>query len=235
MRAVGILWEGRSPVDGAPIVAIATDGSRNPKTGPMIQVWILRRDVPPHEAARDGRDASVCGACPLRYREGVGRACYVTPFRAPLVVWRCYRRGDYGRLRPEALRGRRVRWGAYGDPAMLPAGLVQACNRLAAGWSGYTHQWAQRWAAWTRGVFMASVETPRGESAARGRGWGTFRAGAPDGSDMGGAMHCPSDATGGAVTCAECGACDGRAHAVFIPAHGQGAGLVPAARLSRAA
>jgi len=63
------LWRGASRLDGAPIVAIATGlaaPSSNPKTGPMVQTWILRADVAPHEAQRDGRDASVCGDCPLR-------------------------------------------------------------------------------------------------------------------------------------------------------------------------
>jgi len=64
-----ILYEGPSRIDGAPIVAIATgldDPSSNEKTGPMIQTWIMRSDIPPHVAQSSGDDASVCADCKLR-------------------------------------------------------------------------------------------------------------------------------------------------------------------------
>lgn len=62
-----ILWEGKSPFDGAPIVLIATGyarPSKNTKTGALLQTWILRQDVAPHDAVASGADASVCGDCP---------------------------------------------------------------------------------------------------------------------------------------------------------------------------
>ena len=40
----GILWEGESPLTGAPIVAIATP-TVNRKTGPMVQVCPLANRV----------------------------------------------------------------------------------------------------------------------------------------------------------------------------------------------
>lgn len=64
-----ILYEGPSVLDGAPIVAVLTglkDKSKNPKTGPMLQVWIMRSDIAPHLAQQSGQDDSVCGDCPLR-------------------------------------------------------------------------------------------------------------------------------------------------------------------------
>jgi len=231
VRPHGILWEGLSPLDGAPIVAIATCGTNNRKTGDMVQVWILRRDVEPHTAVRSGQDRSICGDCPMRSKEGfTGRGCYVQVPQAPFSVYRAYKRGSYRPVYPEAFKGRYVRWGAYGDPAMLPHWLVQACNASATGWTGYTHQWRYEWSEWARGTFMASVETPKGEEAARRAGWGTFRAGRVDGSDIGRAVLCPSE---GGAQCADCRMCDGRDVAVFIPAHGPGAAVVPAERLSR--
>jgi hypothetical protein len=56
-------------IDGEPIVVIATGfkrSSANPKTGDMLQTWILRRDVAPFAAIHNGADASICGDCPLR-------------------------------------------------------------------------------------------------------------------------------------------------------------------------
>ena len=48
-----IFYRGPSMLDGAPIVAIATDSS-NSKTGGMVQTWILRADIDPVTAARNG-------------------------------------------------------------------------------------------------------------------------------------------------------------------------------------
>lgn len=86
-----ILYGGASMIDGAPIVCVATFGSRNPKTGDMVQTWIMRSDISPTEAAHAGRDASVCGSCALRGAVVDGRN-----------------------------KGRVVRAGSYGDPAAVP-------------------------------------------------------------------------------------------------------------------
>jgi hypothetical protein len=209
----------------------------------MVQVYILRRDVPPLEAVARGKDLSACGPCPLRSRRGAkGRACYVNLGRGPRSVWLAYRARRYPLLydvlpdgsaavRAEVFAGEKVRWGAYGDPAMLPEGLVASVNAVAAFHVGYTHQWRVPWARWTRGVFMASVETQAQEARAHALGWGTFRAGRRDGSDVGAATLCDNVATG--ATCAECGACDGRRASIYVPAHGTGASWIPAERLAR--
>lgn len=64
-----VLWEGPSKLDGAPIMIVLTglvDASDNEKTDDMIQSWIMRRDVAPHDAVRTGEDVSVCGGCTQR-------------------------------------------------------------------------------------------------------------------------------------------------------------------------
>ena len=61
-----VIYEGPSLIDGAPIVVIATGlvrKSRNPKTGWMIQTWIMRADIAPNIALRKRLDRSVCGDC----------------------------------------------------------------------------------------------------------------------------------------------------------------------------
>ena len=69
-RLLGVvLYEGPSLLDGQPIVVIATGLARlsaNPKTGDMVQTWVLCRDVDPFAAIHNGQDVSVCGDCPLR-------------------------------------------------------------------------------------------------------------------------------------------------------------------------
>ena len=53
----------------APLVAIATgflDPSENPKTGPMVQVYVIREDMNPAEAVATGASKSVCNDCALQ-------------------------------------------------------------------------------------------------------------------------------------------------------------------------
>jgi hypothetical protein len=229
----GILWEGPSPLDGAPIVAISVWSDANRKTGKCAQVYILRSDQSPIDAIHSGDDVSICGHCCMRSPHGyAGRGCYVQVGNGPLSVYRTYLAGKYQRIAPELFAGVTVRWGAYGDPAMLPEQVVLAVNAHAAAHLGYTHQWRLPFAQWTRGVLMASVETLAQEKKAHALGWGTFRAGASDGSDTGeNAVVCANERTG--ITCAECGVCDGRQLRIVIPAHGWGARSVPANRLLR--
>jgi len=95
-----ILYTGPSMLDGSPIVVIATAGSNNVKTGPMIQTWILRADLDPVEAKHAGADSSVCGQCP--HRHFLGGSCYVQPYQAPRSIWYSWWKGNYDG--PEAER-----------------------------------------------------------------------------------------------------------------------------------
>ena len=61
-----VIQRGLSPIDGKPFVVIMTMESKNRKTGNMIQVWIMRDDIDPVEAVREGDDYSICGKCPHR-------------------------------------------------------------------------------------------------------------------------------------------------------------------------
>ena len=47
-----VLHEGESPFDGRLIVSIATLHSSNRKTGDMVQVWILPKDINPLDAVK---------------------------------------------------------------------------------------------------------------------------------------------------------------------------------------
>lgn len=228
-----ILYEGPSMLDGAPIVAIATgtnNPSRNPKTGPMIQVWILRADLDPVSAVSQGADASICGHCPHRGDgNGKARSCYVNVFAAPGNVYRTFRDGGYLKVpafeAAEIFRGRMVRLGAYGDPAAVPFGIVAEALSHAAGWTGYTHQWRNVFvpAEWSRFV-MASCDCEADKLEAKNAGWRTFRV-----RLEGEALHkreiaCPaSDEAGKRTTCFDCALCGGltkRAADIAIIVHG---------------
>lgn len=227
-----VLYEGPSLIDGGPIVALASWRSTNRKTGDVPQVWILRQDVPPLDATRDGSDRSICGDCPLRGRviggRNVGRACYVVVGHAPTSVWLAYRRGAYRRVGRAQLgrlfAGAFVRLGAYGDPAAVPIAVWRAMLRHARGWTAYTHQWRE--GARLQALAMASCETERDARDARALGYRVFRVTPPGASSLPGHASCPASAEQGQrLTCLECGSCNGgdpaaRPH-VQIRVHGQ--------------
>ena len=229
-----IVWEGRSPVDGAPIVMLMTMSSSNRKTGDMVQTWILRQDVDPVEAVRVREDVSVCGSCVHRGDpvSGRGRSCYVNVGQAPLSVWRSYQRGVYRRFTRKdwhLLSGRKIRFGAYGDPGLVPLDRLTLLAGLSDGWTGYTHQWRDIDAGYAD-FLMASADCVEDRRAARGMGYRSFYV-APRGTTSAeGAVLCLSEARG--TSCLDCLACAGTrgtgrvAVDIFIGAHGSGAKYV---------
>jgi hypothetical protein len=119
-----VLYDGPSMLDGKPIVVVATLNSANAKTGNMVQTWIIRSDVHPLDALDTGGDYSICGTCPHRKR-----TCYVNVSQAPSAVYRTYKAGKYptfdATLHAGLFMGRKVRLGAYGDPAAAPFEVMQ--------------------------------------------------------------------------------------------------------------
>lgn len=217
-----ILFEGKSLIDGAPIVVIATDSSKNVKTGGMVQTWIMRQDVAPHEALKTGQDVSVCGDCP--HRPVNGGSCYVTVFQAPLAVWKAYKRGVYGLAAPGDYAGRMVRVGSYGDPAAVPFHVWEGFTAGAAGVTGYTHQW-RNCQPELASVCMASCDRPEERQEAKDKGFRTFRVRLETEQVQGREVICPASAEGGhKVTCSQCKACNGnrtgRKGDIVIIAHG---------------
>lgn len=227
-----ILYEGKSRLDGAPIVVIATGlngSSGNRKTGDMIQTWIIRSDLHPLEALRGGDDTSICGDCPHRSKASGGTsACYVNVSQAPTSIWNAYKRGTYGPVDWSRFAGRSIRFGAYGDPTAAPLALWRKLGKLSASNTGYTHQW--RKFPGYRGLLMASVDTPAEALDARGKGWRTFRVRTAAQPLQPGEFVCPASAEAGKrLVCAECTACDGNRRgekraSVAIVAHGVWAG-----------
>jgi hypothetical protein len=226
-----IIFEGPSLVDGAPVAVIVTENTRNAKTGNMLQTWIIRTDVPPHHAAADGRDESICGDCALRKDPETGkRRCYVKVYQAPLAVYKAYHRGRYTRADARTVgKGRLVRIGSYGDPATVPAGIWHALASKAIGRTGYTHQHSharepvRENAEALRGLVMASVETPEQAETVAERGWRTFRVRLPSEPLLSRERTCPASYEAGArVQCATCRACDGatRGNRIAIMDHG---------------
>jgi len=227
-----ILQRGISPIDGHPFVVILTMNSGNRKTGNMPQVWILREDVDPVTAVKTGEDLTICGNCPHRKQADGTRSCYVNPGQAPLSVWRAYHAGRYRpdlhcMEAPDAVRGRRIRFGAYGDPALINRGVFRILSEAADGHTAYTHQWREPWAQWARGKMQASCDGLADYLEASAHGWKTFRVTPKDASAEQG-KQCPATVAGSAAQCVTCALCDGAKADVWVQAHGSGARYVAA-------
>ncbi len=212
-------------------VVIATGFTRrtaNAKTGDMIQVWVLVRSDDPVKAHKLGLDKHNCGNCPLRGRPAtatkpaIQATCYVNKGQAPLNVWRTWKRGGYPQLESDELfRGRKVRWGAYGDPIYIPLPLIARISALASGWTGYTHQWRNPLYKAYADFIMASVEDATGQLDAVNRKWRTFRVKRDWQPSFSDEVTCPNTTHG--VQCADCGLCRGNsrhAKSVVIDVHG---------------
>lgn len=239
------LYDGPSLIDGAPVIAIAiTSKSRNQKTGPMVQTYILRQDVSPVEANRTGLDHSICGNCPLKgtphnlpgRKEAIGRACYVDLSKGPTVVYRAWQRGIYPNARGhDAIAAiganRMVRLGAYGDPAAIPSYVWESLVSKATGHTAYSHQSDIPSADFRPDLYMQSADTLEQAESAWRQGNRTFRV-VSDIRDMvrGREILCPASKEAGyRTTCADCRLCGGaavRAKSIAIVAHGKGARLV---------
>jgi hypothetical protein len=207
------LWRGPSAWDGAPIVVLATFQSANRKTGNMVQSFILRTDAKPTDAVRNGMDASICGSCIHRYDPVTGmRTCYVNVGQSVNAVYRAWSGGKYPRISPidaaHLVRGRRIRLGAYGDPAMVPDQVWRDFLRLSSGHTGYTHQW--KTASNYRDLCMASVDNDAEARLAWSMGWRTFRVRESSDAVIPGEVTCPASKEGNNRTqCERCMLCSG--------------------------
>lgn len=228
-----VIDKGLSPIDGKPYVAILTVKSTNRKTGDMAQVFILRDDINPVEAVNTGEDYSICGNCPHRKQPNGSRSCYVNVGQAPNSVWKAYKRGAYKLLwlheeLESALKGRKIRWGAYGDPAIIDPKTVKYLNSLAIGHTGYTHQWTAEFAQEFKGIYQASCDGFNDYLKASDMGWKCFVVVSKDATPKY-AKQCPATVTNSKAQCVTCALCDGAKRDVYVNAHGSGAKYVVAA------
>lgn len=213
-----ILYEGKSRIDGKPIVAILTgfkDGS-NQKTGKMLQVWIMRSDIHPHDAKENGEDFSICGDC--THRKNLWKTCYVNVMRGPIGVYHRYKKGVYPKVNKkhlELFKDKTIRWGAYGDPCAIPLRIIKKYTNISRGCTGYTQQWNTNKNNGYKYYLMASVKSGLGYYdwyyKAQNRGWRTFRTTTLDDNVvMDNESICFASKEGGQVTnCLNCLSCNG--------------------------
>ena len=207
-----ILYDGSSVLDGEPIVVIATFNSKNVKTGNMIQTWILKSDVAPMEASSNGSDYSICGACP--HRHYLNGSCYVDQSRAPTMVYKAYKNNAYptydALLHAKYVKNRKLRLGAYGDPAAVPFSVWDdlISNTELDGHTGYTHQIRHtKFDIRILRYCMASADTPKQALAHQKLGARTFRVKTVDAPMLPNEIECLSDSKN--LECLDCLLCSG--------------------------
>ena len=202
----------------------------NSKTGDLIQNYFIPEAwITSDKKLKDLDDRSVCFDCD--HGKSKNKTCYVPKGQSGMglasKINGLRKRGldNIPELSPEleadlldAIEGRGVRFGSYGEPILLGEDLVQKISERADFWTGYTHQWHKN--PWAKKYFMASVETTLVDKAAQSMGWRTFYAGEPT---EGNHVTCPaSKEAGNKTTCDNCKLCMGttsKAKSVKIKIH----------------
>ena len=195
-------------------VSIITFTSANVKTGDMAQIWILNKDINPVDALKSGASKEVCFNC----THLVNKTCYVNVGQAPQSVYKAYKMGKYAPLDLDILKAlikwKAVRFGAYGEPVLIPLHLVKFMAQHARGFTGYTHQWQNLAYLDYKDYFMASTDNISEVVKAHQMGYRTFRVKGENQVNLANEIDCPNATTG--VQCRDCTLCDG------LGKHGKG-------------
>lgn len=233
-----IIYSGPSLIDGKPIVAIAIGKSDNTKTGNMVQTYIIRADVSPLEASKNGEDYSICGNCKHRgipsidpsRKQAEKRSCYVNLGQGPTIVYKALQRGIYPTVSGHAAiaaigNGRMVRLGTYGDPAAVPAYIWESLLSEASGHTAYTHQSGVESAQARPDFMMVSADNEEQARIEWSNGNRTFRVVKSTYEIIAGReILCPASKEAGfRTTCNSCGLCGGnavKAKSIAIVDHG---------------
>jgi len=195
-------------------------------SAPIVQTYTF--DLRQFELANSGRkitpaefyalDIRNCLDCPLsgNVNNGIGK-CYThkyMQFSGFLSMLRSIGKieqipselDDHNRA--QILRwcaGNYVRFGTYGEPALLPFDLVENMALNSKSWTGYTHQARKNWAQPFKALFMASAHSDK--DAASITGWRSFIA-KPKHEESAG-VQCPASAELNLTNCSACGLCSG--------------------------
>lgn len=210
-------------------------GSTNSKTGDGVQIFIM-----PMTWVTDGKsamedDSASCMDC--IHGRSANRTCYVRKGNAEMgmkskvhSLHMSYQQGkldiqpiELATAELPKLKGKFVRFGAYGEPIVLGELLTKAITEVAANWTGYTHQWRQPKYQWASRYFMASADTEGLGMVAQHMGWRTFRVRSKEQSKMDNEVICPASKEGNRkATCNVCGLCKGatsKAKSIVIIKH----------------
>ena len=197
------------------IVVITILKSTNKKTGNLAQTYILNKDT---------LKGGFCESCTS------DKICYV--FNGLKPVQDSYKAGKYPKVENIDLSWKRVRLGAYGDPALIPLKILESWNLKKH--TGYTHMWRLPHVQEYKSVLMASCETEECVELARSLGWRVFynrldkwvteKEGDSFSASLVNVIECPNSSK--SIQCDACMLCDGKKSqndprkSIFIDPHG---------------
>jgi len=208
---------------GQECVVNVQHGSKNSKTGDGVQIFILPMSWVTNGKDEMSDDTASCLDC--IHSKGKNGSCYVRKGFAEYGLMskvhslhKQYLNGDLI-LRPiddlvsmegDRIRGKFVRFGAYGEPVLLGPTVTKQIADIALNFTGYTHQWHIPQYEWSKEYFMASVETDALMLKANSKGFRTFRVRTKTNHVNDNEVICPaSKEAGRKVTCDRCLLCKG--------------------------
>lgn len=201
----------------------ATHKSGNRKTGNVIQIWILPASLSVH-----GDDSRVCFNCEMRPAgQGGTGTCYVDKRAIGSMVRKIQaRRVNVWDGSDTLFRGRSVRFGAWGDPVLIPLPIVERIVSQCRNHTGYTHQWSRPEFQGYRKYFMASTNTLEQCQKAVSLGWRYFLVPLRETISLT-VLPVPTDlcpAVSHGVECNYCNRCNGandiKQRSIYIQPHG---------------
>jgi hypothetical protein len=220
-----ILWEGKG-FNNKKAVCICTGidkPSKNAKTGEMVQAYLFGAGRDPVNQKK--KPHVVCNKCPL-----INAGCYVNLGRSVRNIYNKYKAGGYPKITDfSVFAGKSIRYGAYGEGILLGLPLIKNINKIAKGWTAYTHNWHLKKYQGFRKYFMASVESLADAKKAWSNGWRTFRIVRSVEEKTINEVICPAtpyykEKTGKTVQCIDCMLCCGMSSkspkSIVIVAHG---------------
>jgi hypothetical protein len=231
---------------------------QNRKIGKVAQTWHLTNEKP-SEAYKNGNDEKVCGDCPLRSPSSGGNGtCYVVLIHGPNGVHSSHMTLQENQPVNQTVQplpdtiGKPIRFGAYGDPILMPIELVRKLASKAQGHIGYTHQWQTCDPAYSE-FLMASIDpamakrkgitTAELAQRAKHMGWRTFRILEENELPLVDEIQCLNETHG--IQCDKCLMCNGskremwelkgkkQPKSITIYVHGTGAGNVSSIELAK--
>ena len=198
----------------------------NSKTGKGIMISILPKQGLDLETVRS-KGASSCGDCPHAKASGKRKTGTCYTYKRPGGsqgalggINNGFNRCDEislidfsNKVQVLAELTGYIRIGEFGDPAAdkqvaeVIADIIKSVDSKVSR-AGYSHQWKKAKAKALKGLVMASCDTIDEDKKAIQQGWSSFLVEPRKEENLQG-LHCPSQKTGGVVTCAQCGLCDG--------------------------
>ena len=204
------------------IQVLATEKSTNRKIGAAVQLWIVPRNKTVTDSRRDKSDATTqCRGCKLASNSG----CYVGSYYVDATQRAHWKRNEAPATDAQIIKlvsGKFVRFGAYGNPSLIPLRIIRLIVKHASGYAGYFHDWDLMTPAKATkyGEYLMASCEPDNRADAQKLGLRTFTTRNATDPIPGNDIDCPSSR---GVQCSDCQLCSGKskkARSISIPIHG---------------